>query len=74
MGLTTQDYTTDKVDIAALYSGCPELWVQADQMDRVRGMGALPLAWLAAQIGQLPSLLAYEGVTPCWARPAPARP
>jgi PhoH-like ATPase len=39
------------------------LWVQADQMDRVKGHGGLPLAELAAQIGQLPPLLANEGVT-----------
>jgi PhoH-like ATPase len=63
VGLIAQDYTTDKVDIAALYSGSRELWVQADQMDRVKGHGGLPLAELAAQIGQLPPLLANEGVT-----------
>jgi PhoH-like ATPase len=48
VGLIAQDYTTDKVDIAALYSGSRELWVQADQMDRVKGQGGLPLAELAA--------------------------
>jgi PhoH-like ATPase len=63
VGLIAQDYTTDKVDIAALYSGSRELWVQADQMDRVKGHGGLPLVELAAQIGQLPPLLANEGVT-----------
>ena len=48
VGLIAQDYTTGKVDIATLYSGSRELWVPADQMDRVKGHGGLPLAELAA--------------------------
>jgi len=63
VGLTAQDYTTDKVDIADLYSGVCELWVSADQMDRVKS-GGLPLDALApADDGSRPLLQANEGVT-----------
>jgi PhoH-like ATPase len=63
VGLTAQDYTTDKVDLADLYPGFCELWVSADQIDRVKGDGGLPLADLPE--AGLPSggLQANEGVT-----------
>ncbi|MFN9548475.1 MAG: PhoH family protein [Cyanobacteriota bacterium] len=60
VGLTAQDYTTDKVDIADLYPGFCEVWASAEQMDRVKGQGGLPEADLAA--GH-PALVANEGVT-----------
>jgi PhoH-like ATPase len=63
VGLIAQDYTTDKVDIADLYSGVCELWVSADQMDRVK-TGGLPLDELPpAADGSRPLLQANEGVT-----------
>ncbi|MFM7392796.1 MAG: PIN domain-containing protein, partial [Cyanobium sp.] len=37
VGLIAEDYTTDKVDLADLYPGFCELWVSADQIDRVKG-------------------------------------
>ncbi len=40
VGLIAQDYTTDKVDIADLYPGVCEVWVDAAQMDRVKGEAA----------------------------------
>ncbi|MFN9646515.1 MAG: PhoH family protein [Cyanobacteriota bacterium] len=60
VGLTAQDYTTDKVDIADLYPGFCEVWASAEQMDRVKSPGGLPDADLAA--GH-PPLVANEGVT-----------
>ena len=64
VGLTAQDYTTDKVDIADLYPGVCELWVNADQIDRVKANGGLPLAELAPGAeGKPPLLQANEGVT-----------
>ncbi len=36
VGLSAQDYTSDRVDIADLYPGFCELWVSAEQMDRVK--------------------------------------
>jgi PhoH-like ATPase len=63
VGLIAQDYTTDKVDIGDLYSGVCELWVSADQMDRVK-TGGLPLDELpTAANGSPPQLQANEGVT-----------
>jgi len=63
VGLTAQDYTTDKVDIGDLYAGVCELWVSADQMDRVK-TGGLPLDELPpAADGSRPLLQANEGVT-----------
>jgi PhoH-like ATPase len=60
VGLTAQDYTTDKVDIADLYPGFCEVWASAEQMDRVKSAGGLPESDLAA--GH-PALVANEGVT-----------
>ena len=62
VGLIAQDYTTDKVDIADLYPGVCELWVSADQIDRVRTQGGLPLADLDLTAA-MRSLQANEGVT-----------
>jgi PhoH-like ATPase len=63
VGLTAQDYTTDKVDLADLYPGFCELWVSADQIDRVKGEGGLPLAELPEGSGGSAGLQANEGVT-----------
>ncbi|MFM1799822.1 MAG: hypothetical protein RLZZ117_2100 [Cyanobacteriota bacterium] len=60
VGLTAQDYTTDKVDIADLYPGFCEVWTSAEQMDRVKSQGGLPEGDLSA--GH-PQLVANEGVT-----------
>jgi PhoH-like ATPase len=62
VGLIAQDYTTDKVDIADLYPGFCEVWVSAEQMDRVKGAG-LPVAELAEGAGGAGGLQANEGVT-----------
>ena len=76
VGLIAQDYTTDKVDIADLYPGFCEIWVSAEQMDRVKQEGGLPQADLAEAGGEAPTLFANEGVTlvPGPAQPHPARP
>jgi PhoH-like ATPase len=64
VGLIAQDYTTDKVDIADLYAGVCELWVSAEQMDRVKDPGGLPLEELPrGPEGMEPVLQANEGVT-----------
>jgi len=63
VGLIAQDYTTDKVDIGDLYSGVCELWVSADQMDRVK-TGGLRFDELPPPAdGSRPLLQANEGVT-----------
>ncbi|MCS5691619.1 PhoH family protein [Cyanobium sp. FGCU-6] len=63
VGLTAQDYTTDKVDLADLYPGFCELWVSAEQIDRVKADGGLPLAELPQGSGGPAGLQANEGVT-----------
>ncbi len=63
VGLIAQDYTTDKVDIADLYPGFCELWVSAEQMDRVKDEAGLPAAELPLAAAGIPALLANEGVT-----------
>jgi PhoH-like ATPase len=63
VGLIAQDYTTDKVDIGDLYPGFCELWVSAEQMDRVKQEGGLPQADLAAEGDSAPRLFDNEGVT-----------
>jgi len=63
VGLTAQDYTTDKVDLADLYPGFCELWVSADQIDRVKEEGGLPMAELPEGSGGPAGLQANEGVT-----------
>ena len=61
VGLTAQDYTTDKVDIADLYPGVCELMVSAAAMEQLRAEGGLPLAQLPA--AEAVQLQANEGVT-----------
>jgi PhoH-like ATPase len=61
VGLTAQDYTTDKVDIADLYPGVCELMASATAMEALRANGGLPLAELPAAGGV--ALQANEGVT-----------
>ena len=61
VGLTAQDYTTDKVDIADLYPGVCELTASAAAMDTLKGDGGLPLAALPSAQGV--TLQANEGVT-----------
>ena len=63
VGLIAQDYTTDKVDIADLYPGFCEVWLSAEQMDRVKGDGGMPLADLPEGAGGPGGLQANEGVT-----------
>ncbi|MFN9425599.1 MAG: PIN domain-containing protein, partial [Cyanobacteriota bacterium] len=63
VGLIAQDYTTDKVDIADLYPGVCELWLDAERMDRVKLEGGLPLADLPAGSAGGAALQANEGVT-----------
>ena len=61
VGLTAQDYTTDKVDIADLYPGVCELSASATAMSTLSSEGGLPLAELPSAQGV--SLQANEGVT-----------
>jgi len=74
VGLTAQDYTSDKVAIDDLYPGFCELLVAAELMDRVKEAGGLPLGDLpslplaagnlsAAGAGASMGLVANEGVT-----------
>ncbi|MFY8148118.1 MAG: PhoH family protein, partial [Prochlorococcaceae cyanobacterium] len=62
VGLIAQDYTTDKVDIADLYPGVCEIWIDATLMDRVKGEGGLAVADLAADALANGPLQANEGV------------
>jgi len=59
VGLIAQDYTSDRVAIADLYPGVREVWVTAEQMDRVKEAPGLPVEPLQLE----PALLANEGVT-----------
>ena len=61
VGLTAQDYTTDKVDIADLYPGVCELLASAAAMEQLNTDGGLALSALPAS-GPL-TLQANEGVT-----------
>ena len=61
VGLTAQDYTTDKVDIADLYPGVCELMASAAAMEQLKGEGGLALAELPSAQGA--ALQANEGVT-----------
>ncbi|WP_411876528.1 PhoH family protein [Vulcanococcus limneticus] len=64
VGLTAQDYTTDKVTIADLYPGVCDLPVSAQQMEAIKGDGGLPLAEIQAALEATGlSLQANEGVT-----------
>lgn len=61
VGLTAQDYTTDKVDIADLYPGVCELMASAAAMEQLKGEGGLALSELPS--AQATALQANEGVT-----------
>lgn len=61
VGLTAQDYTTDKVDIADLYPGVCELMASAAAMEQLKGEGGLALVDLPSAQGA--ALQANEGVT-----------
>ncbi|MEY4360628.1 MAG: hypothetical protein RLZZ631_2114 [Cyanobacteriota bacterium] len=61
VGLTAQDYTTDKVDIADLYPGVCELMASATAMEQLKSEGGLALAALPSAAGA--TLQANEGVT-----------
>ncbi|AFY27938.1 PhoH family protein [Cyanobium gracile] len=63
VGLIAQDYTTDKVDMADLYPGFCERWVDADQMDRVKTGDGLPADAIPEQTVAVSPLQANEGVT-----------
>ena len=64
VGLTAQDYTSDKVAIDDLYPGFCELWVGAELMDRLKDPAGLPLAELPPSSGgDAAALVANEGVT-----------
>ena len=59
VGLIAQDYTSDRVAINDLYPGFCEVWVDADQMDRVK----LPLGLAMEGLVIEAPLQANEGVT-----------
>ncbi len=61
VGLTAQDYTTDKVDIADLYAGVSELTASATAMDSLKSDGGIALAVLPSAAAS--ELQANEGVT-----------
>jgi len=63
VGLIAQDYTSDKVAIGDLYPGICELWLAADQMDRIKDKAGLPLADLPPGPEGPVALVANEGVT-----------
>lgn len=63
VGLIAQDYTSDKVAIGDLYPGICEVWLAADQMDRIKDRGGLPLADLPTGPDGPVALVANEGVT-----------
>jgi PhoH-like ATPase len=43
LGLTAQDYETDKVDVEGLYTGTGEVIIPSDQLDQLFKQGAIPL-------------------------------
>ena len=59
VGLIAQDYTSDRVDIGDLYPGFCEVWVDAEQMDRVKLPSGLAVEGLVLEA----PLQANEGVT-----------
>jgi PhoH-like ATPase len=61
VGLTAQDYTTDKVDIADLYPGVCELMASAPAMEQLNSEGGMALSALPA--AESITLQANEGVT-----------
>lgn len=63
VGLIAQDYTTDKVDMADLYPGFSERWVDAELMDQVKAGDGLPADAIPEQSVPVSPLQANEGVT-----------
>jgi PhoH-like ATPase len=59
VGLIAQDYTSDRVAISDLYPGFCEVWVDAEQMDRVK----LPPGLAVEGLVVVAPLQANEGVT-----------
>ena len=59
VGLIAQDYTSDRVAISDLYPGFCEVWVDAEQMDRVKLPPGLAVEGLVVEA----PLQANEGVT-----------
>jgi len=59
VGLIAQDYTSDRVAISDLYPGFCEVWVDAEQMDRVK----LPPGLAVEGLLVVAPLQANEGVT-----------
>jgi PhoH-like ATPase len=59
VGLIAQDYTSDRVAVRDLYPGFCEVWVDAEQMDRVKLPPGLAVEELVVQA----PLQANEGVT-----------
>jgi PhoH-like ATPase len=59
VGLIAQDYTSDRVAISDLYPGFCEVWVDAEQMDRVKLPPGLAVEGLVLEA----PLQANEGVT-----------
>jgi PhoH-like ATPase len=59
VGLIAQDYTSDRVAISDLYPGFCEVWVDAEQMDRVKLPPGLAVDGLVLEA----PLQANEGVT-----------
>ena len=59
VGLIAQDYTSDRVAISDLYPGFCEVWVDAEQMDRVKLPPGLAVEGLVIEA----PLQANEGVT-----------
>lgn len=51
LGLTAQDYETDKVDVEGLYTGTAEVIIPTDQLDQFFRQGAIPVEgeWLPNQ-------------------------
>ena len=63
VGLAAEDYSSDKVDLEDLYPGFCELWVAAEQMDRIKTAQGLPRSELPQGAQGPLQLLANEGVT-----------
>jgi PhoH-like ATPase len=63
VGLAAEDYSSDKVDLDDLYPGFCELWVAAEQMDRIKTANGLPRSELPVGPQGPLELLANEGVT-----------
>jgi len=70
MGLIAQDYTSDRVAISDLYPDFCEVWVDAEQMDRVKLPPGLAVEGLV--VGA--PLQANEGVTFAFSPATGSRP